>query len=29
MNIFELQQIDERLERVGHRLGRVWLNDED
>lgn len=29
MNIFEAQLIYERLERLSHRLGRIWLNNEN
>lgn len=29
MNVFELQSVDERLQAIGHGLGRVWVDDED
>lgn len=29
MDICELQCVDQRLEAVGHRHGRVWIDDEN
>lgn len=29
IDIFELQRVDQRLEPVGHRHRRVWVDDEN